>query len=213
MNVTLLLGLLLVLALALSVLAATNDRLPADLWLAERIQDLPSGFETPAEVTRALTTTWVVVVLGTVLVTAFDFAAKRRAWLVFTVMLLLLPLLQAAIKNVVDRPRPDPALLEHRATFTSESFPAGHVMSGTALFLLVAWLIAGRITDRRWKLAIWAGAALACLLNGVANVYEGVHWPSDVLGGYLWAAVLMGSAILLAGHSARERPASARAPR
>lgn len=194
----LLLGSLLLAAVALSALAATNDRLPGDLWLARRIQDLPGAFETPAEVTRWLTRTWVVVVIGSVLVTAFDFSAKRRAWLVFSLMLLVLPFLQAGIKNLVDRPRPDPALIERRASFTSESFPAGHVMSGTALFLLIAWLVAERLPAGRPRFIAWALAASACLLNGVANVYEGVHWPSDVLGGYLWAAVLMGAAVMLA---------------
>lgn len=207
------LGVLLALALALSVLAATNNRLPGDLWLARRIQDLPSGFETPAEVVRGLTTTWVVVVLGTVLVTVFDFTARRRAWLVFTVMFLALPVVQAGIKNVVDRPRPDPSLIERRASFTSESFPAGHVMSGTALFLLIAWLVADRLPEGRPRAIAWVTAAVACLLGGVANVYEGVHWPSDVLGGYLWAGVLMGGAVLLARQTRRDRAASSRAPR
>ena len=32
---------------------------------------------------------------------------------------------------------------------------------------------------------------LLAALNGLANVYMGVHWPSDVLGGYLWAGVLL----------------------
>lgn len=195
-------------AVALSFAAARNDRLPGDLWLGERLQELPGGFETPAEVTRALTTTWVTVVIGTFVVTAFDFTARRRAWLVFSLMLLVLPFLQAAIKNIVDRPRPDPALIQHRAGFTSESFPSGHAMSGTALFLLIAWLVAGRLS-RRGKVVTWALCAFGCLLNGVANVYEGVHWPSDVVGGYLWAAVLMLAAILIAERHAVSSPSPA----
>jgi undecaprenyl-diphosphatase len=190
---------LLPLALGLSALAATDERLPGDLWLARRIQDLPGGFERPAEWTRALTTTWSVVILGTLLVTAFDFLARRRAWVVFTVMFLVLPILQATIKNVVDRPRPSAQLLERRAGFTSESFPAGHVMSGTALFLLAAWLIAGKLPAGWPRLAAWGVCAAACALNGLANVYKGVHWPSDVLGGYLWAGVLMTVGWALAG--------------
>jgi len=187
----------LVAAVSLSVLAAGTDRLPGDLWLARRIQDLPETFEPPAEAMRAATETWVVVLVGTALVTAFDFTGRRRAWLAFTFMLLVLPLLQATIKNVVDRPRPDPALIERRASFTSESFPSGHVLGGTALFLLAAWLIAGRL-PRGWpRAATWSAAVAACALGGIANVYEGVHWPSDVLGGYLWALVLLGAAWLL----------------
>lgn len=165
--------------------------MPGDLWLARRIQDLPGAFETPAEVMRAATTTWVVVLVGTAMVTAFDFMGRRRAWLVFAVTLLVLPPTQAAIKNMVDRPRPDPSLIERRATFTSESFPSGHVLGGTVLFLLAAWLIAGRLQAGWPRVVTWAIAVAACALGGIANVYEGVHWPSDVLGGYLWAGVLL----------------------
>lgn len=178
-------------AVALSWLAHERDRLPGDLWLARRIQDLPGAFETPAEVMRAATTTWVVVLVGTAMVTAFDFMGRRRAWLVFAVTLLVLPPTQAAIKNMVDRPRPDPSLIERRATFTSESFPSGHVLGGTVLFLLAAWLIAGRLPAGWPRVVTWAIAVAACALGGIANVYEGVHWPSDVLGGYLWAGVLL----------------------
>jgi undecaprenyl-diphosphatase len=184
-------------AVALSWLAHKRDRLPGDLWLARRIQELPGAFELPAELLRAATTTWVVVLVGTALVTAFDFLGRRRAWLVFAVMLLLLPPVQASIKNLVDRPRPDPSLIERRATFTSESFPSGHVLGGTVLFLLAAWLVAGRVPAGWPRAAIWSTAGAACALGGIANVYEGVHWPSDVLGGYLWAGVLLVGAWLV----------------
>ena len=72
-------------------------------------------------------------------------------------------------------------------------------MSGTALFLLVAWLIAAKLPAGWPRAAAWATCAAACVLNGIANVYEGVHWPSDVLGGYLWAGALMTAAWALAG--------------
>jgi len=195
--------LLLLLAVTLSLLAARYDRLPGDLWLARQVQDLPGAFETPAEATRALTTTWFIVAAGTFLVTAFDFLARRRAWLVFTLMFLALPPIQAAVKNLVDRPRPDPALVAQRDSFTSESFPSGHVLGGTALFLLAGWLVAGRLPPGSARIAAWTAVGVACLLNGIANVYEGVHWPSDVLGGYLWAGVLMTAAWALAYRPSR----------
>ena len=178
-------------SVALSWLAHERDRLPGDLWLARRIQELPGTFETPAEVIRAVTTTWVAVLAGIAMVTAFEFMGRRRAWLVTAGMLLVLPPFQAAIKNLVDRPRPDPSLIEQRATFTSESFPSGHVLGGTVLFLLAAWLIAGRLPAGWPRVVTWAIAVAACALGGIANVYEGAHWPSDVLGGYLWAGVLL----------------------
>lgn len=184
-------------AVTLSWIAHQRARLPGDLWLARRVQDLPGAFETPAEVMRAATTTSVVVLAGIAMLTAFEFMRRRRVWLVVAGMLLVLPPLQATIKNLVDRPRPDPSLIERRATFTSESFPSGHVLGGTVLFLLAAWLVAGRVPAGWQRATVWAVAVAACALGGIANVYEGVHWPSDVLGGYLWAGVLLGGAWLM----------------
>lgn len=70
---------------------------------------------------RPLTTTWVEIIAGTVLVTVFDFTARRKSWLLLAGMMLLIPPVQALIRNLVDRPRPDASLVDRRAGFTSES--------------------------------------------------------------------------------------------
>jgi membrane-associated phospholipid phosphatase len=56
----------------------------------------------------------------------------------------------------------------------------------------------------RWPVAAALGALL--MLAGVANLYLGVHWPSDVLGGYLWGLVLLLPA--LAAYDSLRRPAA-----
>ena len=189
---------LLTAAVGLSFWSAASDRLPGDLWLARRIQDLPGWFEPPAEAVRAATTTWVVVIAGALLAVVAGLLWRKWSWLIFAAMMLVIPPVQALIKNLADRPRPDPELIERRGTFTSESFPSGHVLGGTAFVLLCALLVVERLPTGRPRFATWAVAAILCLLNGLANVYEGVHWPSDVLGGYLWAAVFVGGAWVLA---------------
>lgn len=178
-------------ALALAWLAHRHDRFPGDLWLMRRVQDLPGALEGPAEAIRAVTSTETVLILGIVPVVVL---LVRRAWwlaLQAAVTLALLPFIQGGVKDMVDRPRPDPALVDLRDTFTSSSFPSGHVMSGTVLLALVAlaaWVTVPRELVR--KLIVAACIVLA-MLNGLANVYMGVHWPSDVLGGYLWAGVVL----------------------
>src|SRR5690606_12776618 len=94
------------------------------------------------------------------------------------------------------------ALLEHRATFTSASFPSGHVLGGTAVVVLLAILVASRAGPGRASAATWAVAFAACGVNGLANVYEGVHWPSGGLGGVLGADVVLCAASLAARYRA-----------
>lgn len=88
---------------------------------------------------------------------------------------------------------------------TSESYPAGHVMSPTVFYgyLLVTVAARERLPS---LLRVFVGAVCAVVLSltGIANVWLGVHWPSDVVGGYVWGAVLVlfglaGSAALTRG--------------
>ncbi len=189
---------LLAAAVALSFWCASSDRLPGDLWLTRRVQDLPGWFEPAAEAIRAATTTWLVVLLGVGVAVVASVAFRRWSWLWFVAGMLLIPPVQALIKNLVDRPRPDPDLVERRAGFTSESFPSGHVLGSTALVILCACVVASVLPKGWQRIAAWSVAAALALVSGLANVYEGVHWPSDVLGGYLWAAAFVFGSWLLA---------------
>lgn len=181
-------------AVALSWSAHHRHRLPGDLWLTRRAQDLPNVLEGPADAIRAVTSTETVLVLGGLLTLVVLVAGRRWLALQAAVTLGVLPLVQSSMKDVVERPRPDPGLVAVRDSFTSSSFPSGHVMSGTVLFALIAlaaWQLPVPGSLRR---ALACGCGILAALNGLANVYMRVHWPSDVLGGYLWAGVLLAGA-------------------
>jgi membrane-associated phospholipid phosphatase len=110
----------------------------------------------------------------------------------------VLPLLQAGIKNAVDRPRPSAELVEHRSTFASESFPSGHAMSGTVLFLLVVLALVALVPNRRLRLAGSAASGVILAVSMVGDLYLGMHWLSDVLGGLLWGGVLAAATVAIA---------------
>lgn len=185
-------------AVALSFAAAGRDRLPGDQAVMDAVQGLPGWVEPVAETVRAVTATEVVLVAGIAVAVVLWVRGYRAHAAALAVGLVVLPLLQAGIKDLVDRPRPDPALVDIRAGFTSPSFPTGHVMSGTYLYgyLLVSALLAWG--SRPAGRVVAAALGILIVVNGIANVYEGVHWPSDVLGGYLWAAVLLVPAVAVA---------------
>ncbi|MBO1330198.1 phosphatase PAP2 family protein [Streptomyces sp. VRA16 Mangrove soil] len=95
-------------------------------------------------------------------------------------------LLQQGFKAAVDRPRPvwpDPVDSAHYA-----AFPSGHAMTATVVCGLVLWLLrrhgAGP-TVRRTALAVGVVSVLGV---GLTRMWLGVHWPSDVLGGWLLGA-------------------------
>jgi undecaprenyl-diphosphatase len=116
---------------------------------------------------------------------------RRRQAVLLVVGLAAMALLQSGIKELVDRPRPTADLVELRAGFSSPSFPAGHVMSPTVLYGFLLYLALALKLPLVVRAALVGWIAFVLVLTGPANVYVGVHWPSDVVGGYAWGAVLV----------------------
>jgi undecaprenyl-diphosphatase len=172
------------------VVGADGDPLRGDLRLTRWAQDL-GGFHTIARAFRWGMGTEGVLIVGFVVAVALWFAGWRREPMALIAALVVLRVMQPTIKNVVDRERPSTDLVDRRAGFGSESFPSGHMMSSFVLCAMLA-VIAWSVPFPRWaQWAVTAGLAVVVVLNGTSSVYMGVHWPSDVLGGILWALLIV----------------------
>lgn len=178
-------------SIALSVLAAGHDRLPGDLSIMSWAQDQPTPGMEVSRVARTLGGTEVVLGTGAAVAVALWLVRRRREALLLAVGLAMLPLLQHGLKELVDRPRPSEELVDLRAGFSSPSFPSGHVMSPAFLYGFLLYLSLRMEASRRLRVGVGAVALFMLLLSGPANVYVGVHWPSDVLGGYAWGFALL----------------------
>ncbi len=194
--VVLLWSALLSLSIALSVLAAFHDTLPADTRIISWAQGLAFPGQTLADAVRSITSTQLILAGGGALALLLWLRGLRREALVLAAGLIILLLLQAGIKQIVDRPRPMEDMVDLRSSFSSPSFPSGHVMSSVYFYGFLAYLAVALplATPARAVLAALSWAVL--LLTGPANVWLGVHWPSDVLGGYAWGIVLLLPVIL-----------------
>ena len=99
----------------------------------------------------------------------------------------------ALIGDVVGRPRPRPGVIHVDSRLIFNSFPSGHschmmVFYGFMLYLTFTQPV--RQSRYRWiaiPFQIWAIANI--LLVGFARIWEGEHWVTDVLGGYLDGAI------------------------
>jgi membrane-associated phospholipid phosphatase len=112
----------------------------------------------------------------------------RRAWRtaawVVTANVLVGPL-TALLKETFGRVRP--AFENGGATYDSLSFPSGH-SSGIATLVTIALVLAWpRLMGRQRRLALAAGAALVVFV-GLTRMWLGVHFLSDVLGGWAFGA-------------------------
>jgi len=121
---------------------------------------------------------------------------RRRAWQPLALLggaYLGALVLARLVKVLVGRPRPPAALMLDHAT--GAAFPSGHTTEGTAVFVLLAVLLAAGTVSWGRKLAAAAGAVLVVLVIGFSRLYLGVHWLTDVLAGYalggLWLCALL----------------------
>ena len=96
-----------------------------------------------------------------------------------------------AMKYAFHRPRP--TVVPHLRQVFSTSFPSGHAMESAIVYLTLGAMLM-RVADRRaTKLYILAVAMLLTVIVGVSRVWLGVHYPTDVIGGWMiglvWASV------------------------
>jgi undecaprenyl-diphosphatase len=112
----------------------------------------------------------------------FVFHRKARHALVLVATVLAAEAGSEVLKHVYGRPRPD--LVPHGSYVYSASFPSGHSMLAATTFLTLAVLISSLEPRRSTKALAFVVAVLTTVGVGISRVYLGVHWPSDVLGGW-----------------------------
>jgi undecaprenyl-diphosphatase len=95
------------------------------------------------------------------------------------------------LKDYVGRERP--TVVVALDSVRGLSFPSGHSLVASAIYPTLGTLLAVTFDERRLKVFAFATAAVLALLIGFTRVYLGVHYPSDVLGGWMlglsWAIV------------------------
>ena len=92
-------------------------------------------------------------------------------------------------KELIGRARPDYHILGPDPT--SLSFPSGHTLLAVVLGGIIVFLVNGMVKPPRLRQGIQAAVILMVLAMGASRVYMGVHWPSDVIGSFVFGGLAL----------------------
>lgn len=124
------------------------------------------------------------IVLAGVLIFMF---CKKIRWFV-TFDLVGVTLINQVIKHIVRRPRPNVLRLVEEDGY---SFPSGHSMVSMAFYGIIIYLVYKNVTNKYLKWTLITLLSLLILSIGFSRIYVGVHYFTDVVGGFLLGLVYL----------------------
>lgn len=144
---------------------------------------------------RDITALGSATVLGFITICAVVLLLLRRNYRTAFVLLLAVvggTLLTMTAKDIYARPRP--TVVQPVVSLDSFSFPSGHATVAAVTYLTIGILLARTQTRPLLRVYVLSIAILVTLAVGLSRVYLGVHWPTDVVAGWLagglWAMLV-----------------------
>lgn len=185
--------------LILCILSLICFSLVATLFQGQKITQfdhhmitLIQGMESPGltllmKVITSIGSTLIVVTLSLSAILFLYFVLHHRYELIFFISMVVgTAIINTLLKLCFVRQRPD---LHRLIQETGYSFPSGHSMEAFALYASLAFLLWRHLSTRIGRSIIIILCVVMIILIGMSRIYLGVHYPSDVIGGYLASGV------------------------
>jgi len=136
---------------------------------------------------------YLIILLITVILSWLVFKKWKYVWQI-TLVLALATLSNMMLKRFIDRARPE---IEHLVSVKTLSFPSGHAMSSMAFYGFLIYLIYKLKIHRALKAVFITLFSILILSIGLSRIYLGVHFPSDVAGGWIAGLIWVFFCILI----------------
>ncbi len=116
------------------------------------------------------------------------FLNKKERY-IFGTNIIITVLFNQIIKRIIKRPRPEHLRLIKQ---TGYSYPSGHAMIAIGLYGLLLYF-SRKIKDKKKRILVQSLLILLIISIGTSRIYVGVHYPSDIIAGYLLACIILKS--------------------
>ena len=187
----LIIGFLAILALIMSIFAWFTKQFPGDLYLTLRLQSFHNHFLLSVmQWISFIFGGWCSVLVVIVICILVWWRIGRLEGILIPVAGLL-SLLDVPLKLIIGRARPSGNLVKVLSHLQDNGFPSGHAIFAILILGLPAYLIYINMKNLKLRAVVLAGLIALILLIGTSRVYLGVHWASDVIGGYLIGGALL----------------------
>ncbi|KGE16756.1 phosphatase PAP2 family protein [Paenibacillus wynnii] len=168
----------------IAVLVANNWITPLDHFIIKNVQSAESPFLTSmAKGLSFVGSSQLALEIAVITMVLLIIVVRHRMELVLFLWVVVLgsQILNTFLKLQFHRERPSINQLIKQGGY---SFPSGHSMTAFSLYVVIAYLLWHSINSKAGRGLLIAGTILLTVGIGWSRVYLGVHYPSDVLGGY-----------------------------
>lgn len=170
---------------------AEYDRQITDYVLSQRSPALTGYFKFVTDIGDVYG--YLVVLAVAIILSAFVLKKWKYVGQI-ALVLFLATLSNMVLKRAIDRARPE---IEHLVTVKTLSYPSGHAMSSMAFYGFLIYLIYKSGLNRYVKLSLIVVFAFLILSIGISRIYLGVHFPSDIAGGFIAGMIWVFFCILI----------------
>ncbi len=91
------------------------------------------------------------------------------------------------IKHIIKRTRPNHIRLIRQGGY---SYPSGHTMISIAVYGILLYYVQKNIQNKRIKIFLSILLCIIIISIGISRIYVGVHYPSDIIGGYTLSIII-----------------------
>ena len=128
------------------------------------------------------------IILGLITILILILIKNKKIGLSVLINLCSVTVLNLVLKSILQRPRPN----EYRIiNETGYSFPSGHSMISMAFYGFIIYYVYCSHLSKLGKTIIISILTLLVLMIGLSRIYLGVHYASDVIGGFVLALVYL----------------------